>query len=104
MTLSLSVVFIDHCKLVILLEPRLTLHPPFAIKYHIFVEQLSHCSPCQLTILISLVIITDPYDPPPTTIILGNKGIESQITHEPLGSLVLDMTILVGEAMPCLLC
>jgi hypothetical protein len=62
--------------------------------------QPSHCSPCQLTTLISLVIIIDPYDPPPTTIILGNKGIKSQITHEPLGPLILNMTIPVGKTMP----
>jgi hypothetical protein len=49
--------------------------------------------------LISLVIIIDYYDPPPTTIILGNKDIKSQITREPLGPLILDMTILVGETM-----
>jgi hypothetical protein len=63
------------------------------------VAQPSHRSPCQLTMLISLVIVIDYYDPPPTTIILGNKDIKSQITREPLGPLILDMTLLVGETM-----
>jgi hypothetical protein len=76
----------------------------FYHKYHTFVAQLSHRSLCQLTILMGLVIVIDPYDPPPTTIICGNKGIKSQITHEPLGPLVLDMIILVSETMPYSLC
>jgi hypothetical protein len=55
---------------------------------------------CQLTILTSSVIAIDPYDPPPTTVILGNKGIESRITHEPLGPFIFDIILLMGETMP----
>jgi hypothetical protein len=46
----------------ILLDCIVDLHPPLVIKYHIFVAQLAHLSPCQLTILTSWMIVINPYD------------------------------------------